>query len=28
MENDKMGKLLEKHHLEFIVKLPENLFDA
>lgn len=28
MEKDKMGKLLEKHNLETIVKLPENLFDA
>ncbi|MCT7568082.1 HsdM family class I SAM-dependent methyltransferase [Aliarcobacter butzleri] len=28
MEKDKMGKLLEKHHLEAIIKLPEKLFDA
>lgn len=28
MEKDKMGKLLEKHNLEMIIKLPENLFDA
>ena len=28
MEKDKMGKLLEGHNLEMIIKLPENLFDA
>ncbi len=28
MEKDKMGKLLEKHNLETIIKLPEKLFDA
>lgn len=28
MEKDKMGKLLERHHLEAIIKLPEKLFDA
>ena len=28
MEKDKMGKLLEKHNLEVIIKLPEKLFDA
>ena len=28
LEKDKMQKLLKKHTLEMIVKLPENLFDA
>lgn len=28
MEKDKMGKLLQRHNLEAIIKLPEKLFDA